>query len=208
MKDLTGKRFGKLTVVSKGRRPPKSRRARASWDMWWKCMCDCGGTITVHWNNLNKARGGTTSCGCGRRKHGMSFHPLYRSWNAMLNRCRNPKTDSYPYYGGKGIRVCKAWHKFSNFRDWALANNWEEGLSIDRIDTSKHYTPTNCRWATPLQQGEHRRNLVYVPYDGEMIPVAEAVRRSGVPRTTILERMGRGWPSKDLYIKTAWTRKK
>ena len=208
MKNLLGKRFGKLTVVSKSRRPAKSRRAAAPWDTWWKCKCDCGGLIVVHWDNLGDDPTDTTSCGCSRGTHKMSYHPLYGTWNRILNRCRNPKTDSYAYYGGRGIRVVRAWNKFENFRDWALSNGWKKGLTIDRLDPNKNYGPKNCRWATSFQQGEHRRNLVYVRYKGERLHLSEASRRSGIPISTLWGRLKQGWPQKDLFIKAARIRKK
>ena len=87
--------------------------------------------------------------------HGMSNTPTYRSWAHMLDRCRNPKNDSWDYYGGRGITVCEEWTDFAQF----LADMGErpEGTSIDRIDVDGNYEPGNCRWADHTTQINNRR---------------------------------------------------
>ncbi len=81
-------------------------------------------------------------------KHGMVGTKLYNSWRGMRNRCEKPTHNRYKYYGGKGIIVCVDWLKFVGFRDWAMDSGYVEGLSIDRIDNDKNYTPDNCEWIT------------------------------------------------------------
>ena len=73
-------------------------------------------------------------------------NPTYRCWAHMLSRCYNPKAHSYRWYGGKGIRVCDRWRDFGNF----IADMGEkpQGLTLDRIDSAKDYSPDNCRWTT------------------------------------------------------------
>ncbi|MEV9640420.1 AP2 domain-containing protein [Mammaliicoccus sciuri] len=86
------------------------------------------------------------------RKHGLSTTKIYQIFWGMLNRCYVKENRAYEYYGGKGIEVCEEWNnfdKFLNFYDWALANGYEEGLQLDRIDVEKDYHPENCRWVTP-----------------------------------------------------------
>jgi len=75
----------------------------------------------------------------------------------MNARCKNPKNVAYKYYGARGISVCAAWRDFAPFQGWSLANGYEEGLSIDRIDNDKGYEPSNCRWTTMFQQRHNRR---------------------------------------------------
>jgi hypothetical protein len=141
IKDLTGKRFSKLTVLEfVGVRYHEAQ---------WLCECDCGNKTTVSGHALR--RGTTKSCGCYKleyvTKHGMKYTRLYEKWNHMLERCRNPKNPSYKRYGGRGISVCDEWKEsFENFRDWALNNGYDDSLSIDRIDVNGNYCTENCKF--------------------------------------------------------------
>jgi hypothetical protein len=155
-KDLTGKRFGKLTVT--GFSPiAKNRRAH------FYCTCDCGTVKVIRGTSLSS--GNTRSCGCmsvrsGRRnglKHGMTNSPEYHSWENMKARCLNKAKDGYRNYGGRGIVICKRWlHSFESFfADMGCKPSSE--FSIDRINNDGNYEPGNCRWATPKQQKNNRR---------------------------------------------------
>ena len=94
--------------------------------------------------------------------HGMASgkerkqHPVYTAWCRMKSRCFNAVTKEYPDYGGRGITVCERWMKFENFRD-DLLSDWQEGLSLDRIDVNGNYEPSNCRWATRSVQNKNKR---------------------------------------------------
>ena len=115
---------------------------------------------------LKVKSGNTKSCGCYQKqktkeihtKHGMKKHPLNATINNMVQRCENPKTEFYPDYGGRGIKVCEEWRNSrETFFNWAIQNGWEEGLTIDRIDNDGNYEPSNCRWVTPIIQSRNRR---------------------------------------------------
>jgi len=98
------------------------------------------------------------SCGCNRIKHGFRQHALYDTWIKMKDRCNNSNSKNYKYYGERGISVCEEWNMSINtFLNWSIANGWEKGLQIDRIDNNKNYTPDNCRWVTIATNSQNRR---------------------------------------------------
>lgn len=154
--DLTGKKFGRLTVQS-------SKGRNHFGKLVWECRCACGKTTEVIGANLKS--GATTSCGCfhvqeARARfttHGQRQTPLYRVWLQMKNRCSNPKDNSFKYYGALGVKVCKRWRdSFAAFlKDMGPR---PRGRSIDRYpDNAGDYKPGNCRWATRSQQQKNKR---------------------------------------------------
>lgn len=199
-KDLTGQRFDRLYIIEFAGRDCKKR-------LLWKCRCDCGKETIVLANKIFTGR--TKSCGCLRgelsrkraTKHGMYRTRLYNIWANMIQRCKNPKSVSYQYYGKRGIKVCEEWEKFSNFADWALNHGYSEELSIDRIDPDKDYEPDNCRWADAIEQGNNKRNNVMVEHNGRMYTAAEISRATGNSYSAIISRIKRGWSSQQIFEK-------
>ena len=120
---------------------------------WGLFHCpDCETAVEVKMSDGRKQ----ITCGdCAKKrrptsstKHGMSHTKLHNIWVAMRQRCYRPSNKSYRWYGGKGIKICTEWITSTTFIRWAKENGYEEGLSIDRIDSSKDYAPENCRWLT------------------------------------------------------------
>lgn len=153
--DLTGHRFGRLSVVRLHSRSTKKPYAQPK----WLCKCDCGNDVVVRRGNLTS--GNTQSCGCLRDGVRGSYTPnanrLYNSWRAMKSRCSNPNNNRYYAYGGRGIAVCDEWKKFSAFEEWAISNGFRNDLTIDRIDPNGNYEPSNCRWISPESQAANKR---------------------------------------------------
>jgi hypothetical protein len=88
----------------------------------------------------------------------IKYHEIYSTWCSMIQRCTNPKRQSWHLYGGRGINVCERWRKFQNFaQDMGPRPH---GTSIDRINPNGNYEPDNCRWATPKEQAETKRRKI------------------------------------------------
>lgn len=184
---LKGRRFGRLRVL--GENPRRHGKL-----VMWDCVCDCGKKHLAAGRNL--VNGCTKSCGCLAREnrakanftHGLSGDPLYYIWAGMRDRCNNKNSKFYKYYGARGITVCKRWNKFENF--YMDMHPRPLGLTIDRINNNRGYSPKNCRWVEQRAQVENRRTTRLIK--GKT--AAQWSRECGVPESNILYRVGRGWP--------------
>lgn len=139
----------------------------SEWDsaQYAVCSCSCGSIAVC---NLSKLKHGKlVSCGCYQREiasmrsrtHGMSRTRLYKIWHKIQIRCYDEGCDRYHDYGGRGIAVCEEWrNSFDAFHKWALANGYNESLTIDRKENDGNYEPSNCRWATNAQQQANKRH--------------------------------------------------
>ena len=130
------------------------------------------------------------------------LHILRQKLCDMKNRCYNPQNKFYKDYGGRGITVCSEWldkkngHK--NFREWALENGWKEGYSIDRINVNGNYEPSNCRWATPTEQANNRRNNNFVTINGVTKTTSEWAKQIGISQNAFAGRVRNGWSDDKL----------
>ena len=120
--------------------------------------CFCGNEFKTQ---ISDIKGGhTKSCGCfsKRKTHGLRKHRLYSTWRGIIKRCSNIESDSYKYYGGRGIKVCESWLDVKNFID-DMFPSYVEGLTLDRINVNGNYEPSNCRWASNNTQNRNTRVL-------------------------------------------------
>ena len=158
--NLIGQKFGELTVIKRVENRGRHRGAR------WLCLCTCGEYHEASSNSL--LQGLVTSCGChyaNRRKRNPKITDeefnktrLYEIWSGMKIRCYNKNHKDYKYCGSKGITICSEWKSsFKSFYEWSLANGYQDGLTIDRINTFGNYEPSNCRWITIAEQQLNKR---------------------------------------------------
>lgn len=125
--------------------------------------CKCGNTITALIDNVKRLK--IVSCECIKKdrmkllnySHGLYDSPLHSVWTNMKTRCYNPKTWNFKNYGGRGIRVCDEWlNDFKSFHNWAIKNNYTQGLQLDRINNDGDYSPDNCRFVTAKENCQNR----------------------------------------------------
>lgn len=197
--NLTGKKFGRLTVLERDCNDKTSTNAR------WICRCDCGGYTVVKGCYLTN--GATKSCGCLQReiavdcntKHGHRDERIYSIWRGMRNRCKNSNIPNFGDYGGRGIAVCEEWvNDFMSFYSWSMENGYSDELSLDRIDNNGSYSPENCRWATRIEQASNKRNNRFLRHNGEIHTIAEWGRIIGIDQVTILKRVKLGWSDEKI----------
>lgn len=190
--DLTGERFGRLTVIE--------RAESNKYGAIWKCSCDCGNRVSVAGVKLRN--GHTRSCGCLvsdtignlNKTHGMSHTRLHYIWGNMKSRCYNPNNHFYKRYGGRGITVCDEWiDDFTAFVDWALSSGYDESLTIDRIDNDQSYFPDNCRWANKTEQANNRKSSRLFEMGGEIKSISEWCREYKKKSPTVAYRLRQNW---------------
>lgn len=196
-RDILGQRFGRL-FVDRFKGESGKDRTRVI------CLCDCGKTKDIYLYSL--LSGDTQSCGCynsesatkrftthghaGWRKEKRA--PEYNAWCLMLSRCKKPNNNAYKDYGARGISVDPAWEDFSKFlRDMGPR---PKGTTLDRIDNNKGYGPSNCRWATKIEQARNKRNNVNLTFDGKTLCASAWAEITGLPHKQILRRVRYGWP--------------
>jgi hypothetical protein len=192
-KDRIGLRYGRLAVVE--------RFEVKGLGVGWKCRCDCGKEIYASGYNLES--GNTQSCGClaleARTKHGLTHSRVYTIWKGMHQRCNNPRSGAYSDYGGRGIRVCKEWHRFENFL--ADMGHPPPRLTLERKDNDGHYEPGNCTWATYSDQLSNRRNNHLLGAFGREQTLTQWSKEYGIPVTTLKNRIYRAGMTVETALK-------
>ena len=149
MVDYLGKKVGKLQVLDRHGYDAHGR-------ITWRCICECGREIVVPGYRLKTQRG-CMSCRKNNLHHGLYYTRLHNTWVHMKQRCYNPKNNRYHRYGGRGITVCDEWRdNFKAFYDWAMANGYQDDLTIERKNNDGNYEPANCTWILPAEQSKNQ----------------------------------------------------
>ena len=211
IRNLTGKRFGRLLVIKEVGRDIKTRQKL------WLCKCDCGNEKITKTTYLTS--GDTSSCGCYRKEcelknlkesrdrkpcktHGMHNTRIYQIWADMKGRCNNENSKAYKNYGKRGIKVCAEWNEdFVSFYRWAIKNGYRENLTIDRIDVNGNYEPNNCRWATWKEQGNNKRTTRKITIYGETKTAYEFEKQYEIKAHLLLDRYDKGYRSEKIIYK-------
>lgn len=203
--DLTGKTFGKLTVLHLS---DDYIRGKAR----WLCRCECGQTTVAFACNI--VHGHTTSCGChkkenyktmnlthgataGKMKRKNEYPRSYKIWVNMRQRCNNQAQAAFKDYGARGITICKRWNDYANFA--ADMGEPPPGTSLDRIDNDGQYSIENCRWATKVEQARNKRSAKLITYNSETRSLAEWAEYLGISRGALHNRLFRGWDLERVF---------
>ena len=193
-----GQRYGKWTVL----RPAATATRGGS----WVCQCECGllreqlrcvllagrSTSCKSCSQAAKMRECPTRLSHGHTRAGRKT-PEYVAWKSMRQRCLDPASNSYPNYGGRGVRVCERWlDSFEAFLE-DVGRRPGKGYSIDRLDSDGHYEPGNVRWATRTEQARNRRSNHRITAAGVTLTMAEWEARNGWRRGVVANRLRSGW---------------
>lgn len=197
--DLTGKVFGRLTVIQRVT-ASESRNVKAT---IWECRCQCGTTKSIRAGSLRS--GETRSCGClyieSHTRHGHSSRDRrgkvrsreYVVWLGMINRTTNENSAGYSEYGGRGISMCERWrNSFEAFLD-DMGPRPSSRHSLDRINVDGNYEPGNCRWATPLAQMRNTRWNRNITWMGKTQCLQAWANELGMSSKLLSERLRTGW---------------
>lgn len=207
--ELTGQKFGRLTVGRLLRTDAKSGRV-------WECLCECGKTCEKTTGHLRDKHNQNPSCGCALSEsikiaapqawlkttkfshpHKLKLKWLYRN---MVNRCHKPGTRRYERYGGRGISVCDEWkNNPTAFYVWAVAHGYDPSLSIERKDRDGNYSPENCQFATAIEQANNTSRNRFITWEGKTQTVTQWERERGVSRGLFAKRIANDWPLERVF---------
>ena len=187
--DITNQKFNKYTAI------------KYLGNSMWECKCDCGNIRKV--NSWNLRHNVCKSCGClvkekkkqkikKRKFHNLSKSRIYKIHKGMISRCKCSSSSRYERYGGRGITICDEWlgeNGFINFYNWAMANGYQDDLTIERINIDKDYCPENCKWIPKEQQSLNTSRNHYITYKGITKCVEHWCKELGLKSNTIYSRV-------------------
>lgn len=186
-----GDKFGKLTII---REVEPNITPCGTVQRKFLCKCECGNEVVRAMSTLSN--GAKTSCGCDKSSYIQKYFNdesksfLYTTWSGMRQRCKNPNSSAYKYYGGRGVTVCKEWDEdFFAFEKWAKQNGARKGLQIDRINVNGNYEPSNCRWVDAITQANNKRSNRIIEYKGQSHTVMGWSRITGIQESAIRSRI-------------------
>jgi hypothetical protein len=177
--NLVGHTFGRLGVYG---------LAHMNGGSHWQCVCVCGKELVRYVAELRP----TSSCGCGRIKHGGHGTAEYKAWEKMKHRCQQPSNPRYVRYGGRGISVCQRWMSYENFIA-DMGRRPSHRHSLERINNDGNYEPANCRWATPAEQMQNTKTTKLITFGGVTLSMAGWAKKLGLAQHTLTGRIHRGW---------------
>jgi len=192
-----GEKYNKLTVIKEVEKANDKRKSRQ-----FLFKCDCGKEKVISLNDVRN--GNTKSCGCHLMniisnnkygfKHGFEGTLTYNSYMSMLLRCNDTKHEHYYNYGGRGITVCKEWAEENGILNFVrdMGKRPSKEYTLDRKDGNGNYEPSNCRWATKLQQAANMRSNKFIEYNGVSFHQAEWERRLGIKRGRLWSLISKG----------------
>lgn len=201
--DITGQRFGRLTVTGFAGHN-RHRQTR------WSALCECGGETVV--TRLALTTRCTQSCGCLKAdttrarstKHGRAprenREPEYAVWLTMKARCMRRTAAGFASYGARGISVCERWLSYENFIS-DMGKRPSDAHTLERRDNDLGYGPDNCEWATRAVQANNKRSSRHIEHNGKTLTYSEWSCLSGVPQATIRWRHLHGWSAQDAIFK-------
>ncbi len=199
--DLTGKKFGKLTVLRRG-------DCNNYGQYRWVCRCVCGNEKCIRGDLLTRKI--AITCGCGRSIHGHNSSQgrtlIYIAWDHMIQRCTNPNCKSYKNYGARSIKVCNRWLKFENFLKDMTPR--PDNMTLDRIDNNGNYEPKNCRWITQKDQMRNVRYNINYNIGNETCCIAEWCEKYKLKYSKVISRINKlGWSIEEALELTPRKRK-
>lgn len=200
-KDLTGKVYGRLAVVSFAGIVSGGMSS-------WLCRCECGTEKTVRISLLQSGR--TKSCGCLQKQsrfthtctHGATavhseVRMEYGNWSTMKSRCYNPNSDRFHTHGARGIIVCERWkNSFQYFLD--DMGKKPPHMTLERVNNDGNYEPSNCVWATSKQQANNKRTNHKLELNGAVMNVCQWAEKLGIKARTIHSRIMRKWTTERI----------
>lgn len=187
--NITGKKFGRLTVIEFA--------GRQKTQLVWKCRCECGRECRKFGTQLKHRD--RRDCGCERERAGefkKAYPQEYRHWRSMRNRCLNKNSDGWPRYGGAGVTICSEWDSFPKFIA-DMGPMPSDRHQIDRISSGGNYCARNCRWATAKEQCNNRRSNKLLTIDGVTKTMQQWCDGANISKGIVSKRIKRGWAAKD-----------